>query len=184
MISDGSGAGFQAGGPVGVRAVPTELGSKSTLGRLPGTMLAGRATTGCSATGRSRGGLPGGSRSAVSTDDRRDKIAKCHRLGRRSCGRRPLPLEISLRDECFRQGGNCRHVNRQGWPRDRSDYQESGETCCKAATQLPRPMPSPADKHLIVSCAADGPESGHGHARRTRISGPGHGRLSSPHDAG
>ncbi len=83
------------------------------------------------------------------------------RLGWPRAGCRLLPLEVGLRDERFWEGRGRRQMDRQGWTRERGERQESGETCREAATQSPRPMPSPADKHLIVSCAADGPE-GHG----------------------
>jgi hypothetical protein len=85
-------------------------------------------------------------------------------------------LEVSLRDERFWEGGNRRQMNRQGWTREGSNRQESSETCCKAATQLPCSMSSPADKHSAVSYAADGPESGSRPRPATRKNGAGHGR--------
>ena len=87
--------------------------------------------------------------------------AKGRRLGRPEprCGL--LRLEVPLLDVRFRRGESRRQMNRQGGARERSNRQESGETCREAATQLPRAMPSPADKHLIVSCATNGPD-GHG----------------------
>jgi hypothetical protein len=102
--------------------------------------------------------------------------AEGRRLGWPQSGCRLLPLEVSLRDERFWEGGNRRQMNRQGWTREGSNRQESSETCCKAATQLPCSMSSPADKHSAVSYAADGPESGSRPRPATRKNGAGHGR--------
>lgn len=74
MLSDGSDLGFQAGGPVGVRAVPTELRWKSPLRSRPNAVVACNEGGGWSTAGRSSGGLTGGSPSVVSSNDSRDSM--------------------------------------------------------------------------------------------------------------
>ena len=73
-ISDGSEAGFQAGGPVGVRAVPTALRWKIARGSPPSTIAPPCASRGWWVAGRRTGALTGGSPSVVSTSDGRDRI--------------------------------------------------------------------------------------------------------------
>ena len=73
-VSDRSEAGFQAGGPVGVRAVPTALRCKTPLRSRPSAVVACNAGAGWSTAARSSGGLTGGSPSVVSRNDRRDNM--------------------------------------------------------------------------------------------------------------
>jgi hypothetical protein len=104
--------------------------------------------------------------------------AKGRRLGRSQSGCRLFSLQVPLRDACFRQGGDRRQLNRQGWTRKGSNRQEDGEPRRKATAQLPTSTFSPAEKHPIVSCAADGPDD-HGLRPATRDNDPCHRRLSS-----
>jgi len=65
---------FQAGGPVGVRAVPTELRCRTFLGSPPGAVAACWASGGSSTAGESSGALTGGSPSVVWRSAARDRM--------------------------------------------------------------------------------------------------------------
>jgi hypothetical protein len=73
-VSDGSASGVQAGGPVGVRAVPTALRWNTSLGSPPGTIAATGAHRGWSAACPGSGALSAEVASAVSSSGRRDNM--------------------------------------------------------------------------------------------------------------
>jgi hypothetical protein len=73
-VSGGSNAGLQEGGPVGVRAVPTELRWRTRLRSVPSAVVVCNPGAGRSAAGRSSGGLTGGRPSVVSSSDRRESM--------------------------------------------------------------------------------------------------------------
>jgi hypothetical protein len=73
-VSGDSTAGLQEGGPVGERAVPTELRWKTTRSSPPSAVVTCRARAGWSAAIHSRGGLTRGNPSVVSSNDKRDNM--------------------------------------------------------------------------------------------------------------
>ena len=111
MVSDGSEAGFQAGGPVAVRAVPTALRWKMALGSPPGTIAPPCASSGLV------GGWPQqrrfGRRQPKRRLDQRGprQYAECHRLGRVQPGGRSFACDAVVRD-----GGLWGAVGRSGRP--------------------------------------------------------------------
>jgi hypothetical protein len=84
-VSDSSEAGCQAGGPVVVRAVPTALRCRTSLGLPPNAVTASRARTGCSNPAESSGDLTGGSPSLISSSEARDRMPGANGWTGRSC---------------------------------------------------------------------------------------------------
>jgi hypothetical protein len=90
-VSDGSEPGFQAGGPVGARAVPTELRWKPPLRSRPNAVVACNEGAGWSTAGRSSGGLTGGRPRVVSRNDSRDNMPSVNGWSGRSSAAGCLP---------------------------------------------------------------------------------------------
>jgi hypothetical protein len=132
-----SNAGGQDGGPVGVRAVPTELRWKASLISPPYAAMVFGATSDASARpNQASGGLRGGNPNVVSTRDGRDKTPGAEGW----TGRRPDPGSSALAVAWSRRSNDCTEAARGAADSTGNDGRATGAIARRAANQTARQL--------------------------------------------